>query len=285
MQAKSGLSFFNMVLSKASSVLEQFTRLSTSVYLHEPTSKHDPNSPDLILISGWMDARPRHLAKYTHGYEKLYPSARIILISTTGRDCALSTHTWNLKRISPVLEIISHLPSDAKILLHTASMGGGWTSALIARAYFEQTGRLLPVTAMVLDGSPGRTTFKDTVAAFAAILPRNVFVRLLGIFAIRVIYGLYMFAYMVLRKKNLIDALREDLNDPKIFRRKVTRLYIFSDGDEVVRKRDVVEHAVEAEGVGYRVLREEFEKGAHCALLLEDEERYWGSVRRLWGSV
>jgi hypothetical protein len=37
--------------------------------------------------------------------------------------------------------------------------------------------------------------------------------------------------------------------------------------------------------VGYRVLREEFEKGAHCALLLEDEERYWGSVRRLWGSV
>jgi hypothetical protein len=236
MQAKSGLSFFNMVLSKASSVLEQFTRLSTSVYLHEPTSKHDPNSPDLILISGWMDARPRHLAKYTHGYEKLYPSARIILISTTGRDCALSTHTWNLKRISPVLEIISHLPSDAKILLHTA--------------YFEQTGRLLPVTAMVLDGSPGRTTFKDTVAAFAAILPRNVFVRLLGIFAIRVIYGLYMFAYMVLRKKNLIDALREDLNDPKIFRRKVTRLYIFSDGDEVVRKRDVVEHAVEAEGWG-----------------------------------
>jgi DNA repair protein RAD57 len=156
---------------------------------------------------------------------------------------------------------------------------------LIARSYLEQTGKSLPITAMVFDGSPGRVSFKDTVAAFANILPGNLFIRFLGVFTIRVIYGLYMFTYMVMRKRNLIDVLRRDLNDQRVFGKETPRLYLYSEKDEVVRERDVVDHADEAEAVGYRVYKGNFGKGDHCALLLEDEDRYWRSITTLWGSV
>jgi hypothetical protein len=62
-------------------------------------------------------------------------------------------------------------------------------------------------------------------------------------------------------------------------------LYLFSDRDEVVKKRDVVEHAEDAEALGYVVYMESFGKGAHCALLQEDKDRYWSSVSNLWRSV
>jgi hypothetical protein len=274
-----------MSLSRSRSLPKHFKHLNSSVYIHEPTSKQNSNGPDLVIIAGWMDARPRHLTKYINGYEKLYPGARIIVIRTTGTDSAISTTSWNLKRISPVVEILAHLPSDARILLHTASMGGGYTSALIAKTYLQQTGKSLPLTALVIDGSPGRASYKDTVAAFAAILPQFFIIRLLGLFFIKLIYGGYQLGYMILQKKNLIDAIRFDFNNPQVFGTEIPRLYLFSDEDQMVRTKDIVEHAEEAEGLGYTVFREHFGKGAHCALLLEDEGRYWRGVERLWGSV
>ncbi|EPE32659.1 alpha/beta-Hydrolase [Glarea lozoyensis ATCC 20868] len=274
-----------MSLSRNGPFPRHFKHLSSSIYIHEPTSTQTSNGPDLIIIAGWMDSSPRHLTKYIYGYEKLYAGARIIVIRTTGGDCAISTTSWNLKRISPVVEILAHLPSDARILLHTASMGGGYTSALIAKTYLQQTGKALPLKALVIDGSPGRASYKDTVAAFAAILPQFFLIRLIGLLFIKMIYGGYMLGYMILRKKNLIDAIRFDFNNPQVFRIETPRLYLFSDEDQMVRTKDIAEHAEEAEGLGYIVFREHFGRGKHCALLLEDEGRYWRGVERLWNGV
>ena len=109
-----------MLHSKAVNSLENFKRLNGSVYIHDPTTTtSSENHPDLILIAGWMNASPRHISKYTAGYQKLYPSARILAITTTSVDAVFTTHGANLKRIAPVLDILYTLHPNSK-LLHVA---------------------------------------------------------------------------------------------------------------------------------------------------------------------
>ena len=74
-----------MAAQPVPSPLTGFKRLNASTYIYEPPTSPSPASssaPDLILLPSWLDAAPRHIAKYTRGYQALYPSARILLITT-----------------------------------------------------------------------------------------------------------------------------------------------------------------------------------------------------------
>lgn len=52
----------------------------------------------------------------------------------------------------------------------------------------------------------------------------------------------------------------------------------------MVAWRDVVDHAEDAEAKGWRVGRERYVDSGHVDHLRQDEERYWGAVRSLWGN-
>src|SRR4051794_13777080 len=80
-----------------------------SVYLHDPVSAKSPDEPDLIVLAGWMGASMRNLSKYANGYEKLYPSARIVVITTSAIDAAFTSDAANRKRLGPVLDIVYDL--------------------------------------------------------------------------------------------------------------------------------------------------------------------------------
>ncbi|KAK3492225.1 uncharacterized protein B0T23DRAFT_420078 [Neurospora hispaniola] len=75
------------------------------------------------------------------------------------------------------------------------------------------------------------------------------------------------------------------------------RLYLYSKADEVVGWRDVERHVRQARKLVVKkkskkgggdderqglVRAERFEKASHCALVMEDEERYWRAVRESW---
>lgn len=75
------------------------------------------------------------------------------------------------------------------------------------------------------------------------------------------------------------------------------RLYLYSKADEVVGWRDVERHVRLARKLMVKkkskkgggdderqglVKAERFEKATHCALVMEDEERYWRAVRESW---
>jgi len=111
--------------------LDHFSRLSTAVYIHEPPinlTTAFPTESDLILLPAWLDAAPRHIAKYTTGYGHLYPSARILVIKTTLPDVIYRSIASNQQRVTPALEILLALPPNAKVLLHLFSNGGAVTS-------------------------------------------------------------------------------------------------------------------------------------------------------------
>ncbi|KAH7360304.1 hypothetical protein BKA65DRAFT_492810 [Rhexocercosporidium sp. MPI-PUGE-AT-0058] len=273
--------------SKAPVALEHFVRLNSSVFFHEPTASKPKTStsPDLIFLAGWMDASPRNLAKYTAGYEIRYPSARILAITTTSIDAAFLPHSTNLKRIKPAMDILYTLPPTSKILVHFFSVGGAWTTCLIAKIYRAKTGRPLLVTGMVLDSTPGKVRYASTIRAFAVALPKHPILNALTNIGIRIMFFLYIFAYWISGKLDLIARTRKDLNDKRYFDTDGPRRYIYSEKDDKVAWEYVEEHMEEARALGYVVEGDRWVDSTHCGHLLVDSERYWRSVTTLWESV
>ena len=80
--------------------------------------------------------------------------------------------------------------------------------------------------------------------------------------------------------ENAISRVRRRLNDNALFPLTTPRLYLYSEGDAMVDFRDVHDHVEEARLQGCTVVREEkFLKAPHCAMLTEDQSRYWNAVR------
>lgn len=75
--------------------IPDFTRLDDITSIYRPPSHNDNDDnaaapmyslqneqtePELIVFCSWMSAQPKHIAKYTTGYQKLFPNATILLI-------------------------------------------------------------------------------------------------------------------------------------------------------------------------------------------------------------
>jgi hypothetical protein len=265
--------------------LEHFSRLNSSIWYYQPTSRTPSNDPDFILLLGWMNAQPRHIAKYTARYEKLYPSAQILAITTSSYDAAFATTAANIKRISPALETLYILPPNSKLLLHFFSNGGGFTTALFAKCYKEKMGRPLPVTASVFDSSPGKVRWQALARAFAVALPKNIILRTIGILLLQFIFPLFKLGNLLTGQEDLVEKTRRELNDKTLFNLNAPRVYIYSIADDMVAWQDVEEHGDEASNLGYTVNQEKFLTSSHAGHLIEDPKRYWRIVQRLWSMI
>jgi hypothetical protein len=270
---------------KVPSGLEHFSRLNHSIWNHQPTSRTPSNDPDFVLIVPWMDAQPRHIAKYTAGYEMLYPSAQILAITTSSYDVAFNTTAANINRISPALEILYALPPNTKLLLHFFSNGGGFTTMLLAKCYKKKMEKPLPVAATVFDSTPGRDKWPESVRAIAVGLPKNIVLRTIGTLILHLMYAFYVFGYLLTGQEDLVEQTRRALNDKSLFDLDAPRVYIYSVADDMVDWRDVEEHGEEAMKLGYTVNREKYLAGGHAGHLIEDPKRYWSIVQELWGMV
>jgi hypothetical protein len=275
--------------------LTGFKRLNTSTYIYEPTtaaasslpasSSSSSPSPDLILLPSWLDAAPRHIAKYTRGYQTLYPSARILLLTTALADVTIHTRAAEALRLEPTLSLLTSLPPHTGILLHSFSNGGAYTVNLLARLYLARTGHILPVSAQILDSAPGHGHYGRTATALALGLPRSpVVLRYVGLVMLHLFLAAYYVAKTASGGRNKVEVMREGLLDQRYWDGEVPRAYVYSKDDKMVAWGDVLEHAGMAQRAGWkRVSVEEFEGSAHCGHLLVDEGRYWGIVERVWG--
>ncbi|KAE9379399.1 DUF829-domain-containing protein [Stipitochalara longipes BDJ] len=274
-----------MSQSKAPPGLEHFSRLNSSTWYHQPTSTAPSHYPDCVLLLGWMDAQPKHIAKYAAGYEKLYPSASVLAITTSSYDAAFATNSANIKRISPALDILYALPPNAKLLLHVFSNGGGYTAMLLARYYKKKTGKALPVTATVCDSMPGRIRMQAQTRAFMVALPKNVVLRAFATFIMYITFPLFKLRYILTGTVDPVEEMRLALNDKTLFDLDAPRVYVYSEADDMVEPKDVEEHADEAAKLGVTVFKEKFLTSGHAAHMIQDPKRYWNIVQRLWSRV
>lgn len=66
-----------------------FVQLDDTTSIYRLPNSHDAataslqskqQEPDLIVFCSWMSAAPKHIAKYTDGYRKLFPNTTILLV-------------------------------------------------------------------------------------------------------------------------------------------------------------------------------------------------------------
>ncbi|CAD6499656.1 BgTH12-03764 [Blumeria graminis f. sp. triticale] len=268
--------------------LAKYQRLNRSIWYYVPEKQPSTptGAPSVILLAGWMAATPRHISKYSAGYSALYPHARIIAITTTPWDMfPIDCISGGVGRVQPILDILYGLQPYEKVLMHTMSNGGIMTSVYIARLFKEFTGRLLPISAIVLDSAPGKATWSASVKAFGVVIPNNFILIFLGYALIYFLFGIYCGIYKLF---NMLDGVAEgriEFNNPELFDVQTPRLYIYSESDPIVDWNDVEEHAHEAEETGYQVMYEKFTESGHAGHLMVDANRYWGTVRRMWEKI
>lgn len=140
---------------------------------------------------------------------------------------------------------------------------------------------------IIFDCCPGDTSFQHTFeAATASLPPRSVLAQTIGqgllYLLIRVMTGFQQSGWM-----SSVRELRAQLNDPGVFGRTPSRLYLYSTADRVVRWEDVEAHWREAEAVfgleGCCMVKGvAFPGSPHCALARDRSKRYWGEIEIFW---
>ncbi|KAH8427780.1 uncharacterized protein LDX57_005486 [Aspergillus melleus] len=297
--------------------IPSFTPLSpcTFIYIPPSTAKPTPQTitapPPLILLCTYLNASTAHINKYTSFYKRLFPTSRILLVTTSSEHFLFrSSKSWTTD-LDPAVTALLALSGQGqgqdqrvgtekegqKILLHVISTGGATAAMKIAEAYKARSGTRLPIAKMVLDSCPGVQGWGSTVGAFSVGLATSrdgglggwdwvlgrVKALVMGV-ALRVFFGVWFLIELVMSIENVVGVVRRRLNDKTLFRDDATRLYIYGGRDELVRAQDVEGHADEAEKSGYEVLRVRYGDSGHAGHLLQDEGRFRASVLHLWDS-
>lgn len=275
----------------------------------------DPRTspPRLIILCTWLGgATTPRINKYVAGYRRVFPTAHLLLIRTIFLDISVRTFGTLRAQLQPAREAISKIlgqqrnPSEQQeqqaglfshdgspdgpddVLLHIFSHGGCNRALQLAWSIGStcSSPHLLRdhLRLIVLDCCPGDASFAKAYNAALVSLPET---RVLDLRALGapLVYGAVA-AMQGLQAAGLVRSVRElrrELNDPGAFGTRARRLYLYSRADAMVAAEDVLAHAREARGeLGCRVGAVGFEEAAHCALVREDEGRYWGAVEDWW---
>ncbi|KAK4215552.1 hypothetical protein QBC37DRAFT_121486 [Rhypophila decipiens] len=264
--------------------------------------------PDLIIITSWTGAVPKHVAKYTQSYNQLFPQTPIMVITTSIADLAWHRTKTKLKVLAPAVQYLTTStnsplsenlttftspiqPKFTNILLHAFSEGGANKAVCLAQAYQSHTqGHRLPIAAFIFDSTPGTPRYSSNVAAFRRSLPRNRFAQAVGLPFGACVLGVtwVVFCIVVGYDNNLISKTRRSLNDTGLWEvgRDIPRTYLFSESDDLIFWKDVEDHGVASADVnGARSLLVRFKSTGHCGHARGNEEIYWGAVMRTWEST
>lgn len=269
--------------------LASFVRFSPCVYVQEPEkgAVYDGKYPQTIVLTFWMNAPPRALAKYVVGYRRVAPAARIIFVLTSSNDFVFRfTSGMRQGRVAPAVEAIraSTYP-DKPVFLHMFSNGGVSTATHLLAAYRKMTGRSLRISSMIIDSAPGLATVDAGMKAFSFIMPKQWILRFLSKTVLYTCLLLHSLFRKVTRTLDAVESAREAINDGRLLtgvgpKGCPERCYIYSDTDELVDARDVERHAIDAQNKGLVVHREKFFGTPHVSHMRVDPERYWAIVKR-----
>jgi hypothetical protein len=262
--------------------------------------KPDIPPPKLVILCTWLGgATTSRVTKYTTGYRNIYPNAHILLVRTDFLDLAARSFETVRSRLAPARNAIQNLVQSSQqasdtennknngILLHIFSHGGCNTALQLAisMSKTDPSENLLQthLHQIIFDCCPGDASFQKAYNAAMLSVPHNISSLVRAISTIAVYSSVAMITG--LQNLGLMSSVREmrlQLNDPAIFGLRGKILYLFSLADRMVSDTDVKSHAELAREKGYRVEMGGFSEAAHCALVMEDADKYWGCIQACW---
>ncbi|KAF2106898.1 hypothetical protein BDV96DRAFT_309854 [Lophiotrema nucula] len=264
--------------------LADFQKIGHNTFIYTPESY--TRSSSLVLFFSWMGAAPKHIAKYSVAYRKLFPNARILLVRCELPDMFHSRAQYRKLQAAALNVVAEHVKGSVEqggdVLVHSSSNGGGKQVIEFSKSWKEMYGEPLSMRTQILDSSPGIGDWQKSHAAISLSLPRNLFFKLFGSFLVHSFLLITFVINTLLRRENDILVLRRELNDTTLFSTKAPRVYLYSKADAMVGHEEVEEHADEAAGEGWDVQKVRFENSPHAGHVREDEGKYWGAVMDAW---
>ncbi|KAH6714226.1 hypothetical protein BKA61DRAFT_57500 [Leptodontidium sp. MPI-SDFR-AT-0119] len=269
----------------------EFSKLSSAVSLYTPPSSptstpHPPNAdPTAIIICQWMGVSPRSRALNAAylKYQTLYPSARILTLRSLPEYFMTTSTASRLAGFEPVISAVESDPKP-RVLVHLFSNGGALTFTDVCTVYKRQTGKILPVQALVLDSAPGQPTLQESWTALSIGLPKGL-LWYPSAAVIGALLGIAVLKRSVFGIGTLVHKTAGLLNDQTLVDMKAKRLYVFSEKDQLVGFRDVEKHLEEFRNGGGEVLILKETETPHVQHMILDGERYWENVQGLWKST
>lgn len=278
--------------------IPDFELIAPSIWVYDPRlpfratpfSSQNSVAPSLILLCTWTGAQNRYIAKYTAEYRTLFPSSRIMVITTSAKDLCFRNSARKQWRMRPAIERISsyrYLAAqefNSGILLHVFSEGGSNKACELAEAHYRFTERRLPVSALCLDSTPGHPRYLRLCEALNKSLPQIPVVRHIAILFVSVVLGCIWILYTGIKgyENNVISRTRKRINDPIYFDPTAPRCYLYSKSDTLIAWQDVYEHLEESACAGMPVTEVLFEKSGHVGHAKEEPRRYWDAVFATW---
>ncbi|KZP27965.1 hypothetical protein FIBSPDRAFT_780474 [Athelia psychrophila] len=238
-----------------------------------------------------MGSQVPHLLKYMEHYTKLYPRACLILVKSP-QALAFQGHSSRKASVAPAIDLLKregmfgpHAPS---LLVHAFSNGGGFQ--LVELSHMLRDTEIVgprPPVAIIFDSMPGLMDLRGTFRALTAPVKSKP-LKYVIFLPFAFVYYAFAFVALVTRTVPMIDALRNSLNEERLLpwtTKNTPRLYIFSDTDKLVQHGAVLEHIVQANGLGLNVKGVEFKGSPHVAHVRQDPETYWKAVEDTWNEA
>ncbi|KAH8892854.1 DUF829-domain-containing protein [Thozetella sp. PMI_491] len=292
------------------SIFPGFTAVSDRVHILEPastgTSQDDcksPAAPRTIILCTWGDGSRKHIAKYIDGYRTLYPASRLILVQSTMFESMFHTVDKHTRSMLPFLDAV-FTPTGAdkgvddehpRTLVHIMSNSGGLSFVSSIMAYQNLTSygqkKPFPHTLLVCDSTPGGLSFMQVVSrASRAMAIATASWSPLPVNAMHGFWAIVMFitlsvSRLVFGGKEIGWKYEEGIRDPNLTSPNTTRLYLYSQADELVDWKEVEKNIAIVKGKGYNCLAERFEKSPHVGHAHFYPERYWGAIADAWESA
>ncbi|KND86458.1 hypothetical protein TOPH_08941 [Tolypocladium ophioglossoides CBS 100239] len=280
-----------------------FTALSDQVFVREGSlddgAPARATDPDTVLIYGWGDGLPRHVAKYADGYRALYPRAKQVVVLSPIAKAMFSDLRQRTTQMAPVVgaafaagagEGEGEGEGEAKraVLVHTMSNTGAVNYAATLNAYREARGAALPHQLLVMDSTPGGT---DMTASNVARWSRAMAMGTAGWFpwpavVTQAIWSLALllngvYAWSIGRESAGAWS-RRAANDAALETRAARRLYLYSQEDDLIAWQDVELHVAEARERGWAADTEVFRGSGHVGHMRRFPGQYWGAIGGAW---
>lgn len=282
---------------KKAPAIEGFVALSDQIFVREADKSSSPavaaDDPDVVIVYGWGDGLPKHVAKYTDGFRQLYPGAKQFIVLSPIPKAMFSDLNDRSKWMTPILDNI--YPSgphaaDAprKILAHLMSNTGAIFYTSMINAYQERYGEPFPHQLMTMDSTPGSTDYhfanltrwsRAMALGTAGWFPWP-FVVTQAVWAVALsLNGLY--SALLGREHAGAWGRKAALNDQYELK-SARRLYLYSKEDDLIGYEDIESHAAEARRLGWEVDTEVFSGSGHVGHMRKFGEQYWQAIDASW---
>ncbi|KAI0007277.1 DUF829-domain-containing protein [Xylariaceae sp. FL0662B] len=262
---------------------------SNSVRTTESSPRDDPTT---VLIYGWGDGAPKHVAKYADGYHKLFPAARILVVISPTIGALQDNVEQRIKSMLPIIDTVFPTSGDGtteNVILHIMSNTGGIYAGATLCAYQQRHGadKTLPHHLCVSDSTPGSLVFSTEAWRWSRAVamgtakwfpwPFTVTHRLWWV----VMYAVHFIEKAIGREPSGEHAMRVFLDNATASTR-APRIYMYSKEDDLIWWEDLEAQAAIAKSKGYTTELVRFEGSPHVGHMRMHPDRYWGAIEKWW---